>query len=225
MFETAKINQESFDLIKGWTRYNRPEVEPDHQVERYAWLKDSADLRRILSIGCGEAKVEEYFFIDLQGNVDHNYPIYGIDINPLFIKLASERWPCGVFSHNDISNNNILLTDDSFSTIILGDVIEHIHPAFFHKVLSEAIRVCAPGGHILITFPNGSYFGDNNSSSIYSSDHSFVVTEQVAMDLLMPPDKNWWVRDGKAKHNFSYNFDIKISKSKRFLFVDITPIK
>ena len=136
MFETAKINQESFDLIKGWTRYNRPEVEPDHQVERYAWLKDSADLRRILSIGCGEAKVEEYFFIDLQGNVDHNYPIYGIDINPLFIKLASERWPCGVFSHNDISNNNILLTDDSFSTIILGDVIEHIHPAFFHKVLS-----------------------------------------------------------------------------------------
>ena len=225
MFEEATINKESFDLIKEWTKNNRPEVEPDHQVERYAWLRDNVRSEQTLSIGCGEAKVEEYLFIDNQGKVDYNRIIFGIDINESFIESAKERWPCGIFVRRDITYMDITYCDDGFSTIILGDVVEHIPPVYFHKVLSEAIRVCEPGGHILITFPNGSYFGDNNSSSIYSSDHSFVVTEQVAIDLLIPPDKNWWIEDGKATHNFAYNLDIKISKSKRFLFVDITPIK
>jgi 2-polyprenyl-3-methyl-5-hydroxy-6-metoxy-1,4-benzoquinol methylase len=211
---------DNVELIREWTRQNRGAAEPLHQCERYAWLKENAS-GSVLSIGCGEAKVEEYLYIKDDLTCDHTVPVCGADFNNSFLESARKRWPNGTFVNYDICNSVLAFKDNTFDTVILGDVIEHVPPYYLHKLLSDSLRVCRPQGKILITTPNGSYFGDNNSSSIYSNDHVIVMTTEVLFNILLPTEesKRWWIIDGKAEHNFNYTLSTKNSLSQRFIFV------
>jgi len=217
------INQKDFSLIKEWTEKNRPQAEPDHQVERYAWLKKNA-FGRLLSIGCGEAKVEEYLYIQDNGECDYSQPVCGADLNLDYLDSARTRWPNGQFVKYDICNDYLNFPNEEFDTVVLGDVIEHIPPYYIHKLISESIRVSKKNFNILITTPNGDYFGDNNASSIYSSDHVVVMSQTVLRNILTPPPDalKWWVRDGRASHRFNYACNMIMSASQRFLFTQLT---
>lgn len=214
----------SFELIKEWTKKHRPQVEPDHQVERYAWFRDTVK-GQILSIGCGEAKVEEYIYIRDNGECDYAVPVCGADFNQEFLHSARRRWPNGTFVHYNICDTGTRLNfgDNSFDTVVLGDVIEHVPPYYLHRLISDSLRVCKPGGQVLISTPNGSFFGDNNSCSIYSSDHVIVMTPEVFKNIIDPPadSKEWWIRDGRARHQFKYTYEMKISNFPRFIFCSL----
>lgn len=217
----------NIELIREWTRINRGQAEPLHQCERYAWLKEKTK-GAVLSIGCGEAKVEEYLYINENLVCDHSVPVCGADFNRDFLKSAQNRWPNGGFVHYDICSDNALaFKDNMFDTVILGDVIEHVPPYYLHKLISDSLRVCKSNGKVLITTPNGSYFGDNNSSSIYSNDHVIVMTTEVLFNILMPTEesKRWWIVDGKATHNFKYKVSAENPISQRFIFIEMVNTK
>jgi len=220
---TVIVSEQSFDLIKQWIIKNRGGyLDPDYQIERYAWLRDNVK-GRMLSIGCGEAKIEEYIFIKDDGKVERMQPVYGADINPMFIDSASERWPQGRFVHVDICKDLLPFDNNAFDTVVMGDVIEHIRPIHFHRVLSEALRVCKPTGHVLITTPNGSYLDYSNASAVYSADHCCIFTEEIINSLLIPnrEAQKWWIVVAGAKHNFDYNYEVMMPASEKFIFVDI----
>ena len=218
------IDTGSIKLIGDWTEKHRPVREPLHQCERYAFFRDQA-VGNILSIGCGEAKVEEYICVRDNGECDHNVPICGADLDPAFVQSAIDRWPNGRFVVYDIcGKKRIRFLNDEFDTVIIGDVMEHVSPYYHHTLLSEAIRVSKPGGRVLITVPNGSYFGDNNASSIYAKEHCMVMTWNVIKNILDPgPEaREWWLLSKTAWHNFKYEYTMEMAQSKRFIFINIT---
>src|SRR4030043_839858 len=83
-------------------------AEQDHQTERYAWLKThTAPKARVLSIGCGEAKVEEYIFTNDIYQPIKNKEFWGIDMDMELINKAKERWPNGKFHQIDLASKFI----------------------------------------------------------------------------------------------------------------------
>lgn len=223
----VKASKKSMELIHAWMQKNRKVVDPVHQIERYAWFRDNMNLDPnypTLSIGCGESKVEEYIYAteDLSAPYDI-LPLCGLDINADFVESSSKRWPNGQFRVHDLMNDDFPVSDGIFEHVIAGDVIEHFPPFYLHHVLSESLRVLSPSGKLLITTPNGSCIDRGNTESVFSSDHCVIFTQEVLDNILNPCDesKQWWMTTGRACHGFNYSYNISVSESGRFFFIEV----
>jgi 2-polyprenyl-3-methyl-5-hydroxy-6-metoxy-1,4-benzoquinol methylase len=219
----VRNKSKSFELISEWTAKHRPEREPPHQVERYAFFRDNVK-GKVLSIGCGEAKVEEYIYIKDNGECDYSACVCGADLDINYLRSAEHRWPNGKFVQHDICKmESLWFLDNEFDTVIIGDVMEHVSPFYHHNLLSNALRVCKPGGQVLITVPNGSCFEDNNTCSIYAKEHCMVMTREVIQDILNPTPaaREWWKTVARATHGFKYSYTMEVSQSKRFIFIQM----
>src|SRR5712691_1081865 len=111
-----------------------------------AFIRQYVELRakRILDVGCGLGMYVSQFrqFSD---------DVYGVDIDPDKIARASDWLP-----NLRVSPAEELPFDaDSFDIILLNEVIEHVDDD--RRAISEAFRVLAPGGHIVVYAPNRLY--------------------------------------------------------------------
>jgi SAM-dependent methyltransferase len=101
-------------------------VEPDGQ-------------KRVLDIGCGA------------GNMFHHLARYGsvvgVDNNPKPLEVARERG----YDVRDGLAEELPFEADAFELVSLLDTVEHCEDDM--AVLRECYRVCAPGGHLVITVP------------------------------------------------------------------------
>ena len=95
--------------------------------------------KRVLDIGCGA------------GNMFHHLARYGsvvgVDNNPKPLVVARER---GYDVREGVAEN-LPVEDESFELVSLLDTVEHCDDDM--AVLRECYRVCAPGGHLVITVP------------------------------------------------------------------------
>jgi SAM-dependent methyltransferase len=95
--------------------------------------------KRVLDIGCGA------------GNMVHHLsrygPVVGVDSNPRPLAVARERG----YDVREGRAEDLPFEDSSFDLVSLLDTVEHC--ADDRAVLSEAYRVCAPGGHLAVTVP------------------------------------------------------------------------
>jgi SAM-dependent methyltransferase len=102
------------------------EVEPDGR-------------NRVLDIGCGA------------GNMFHHLARYGsvvgVDNNPKPLVVARERG----YDVREAPAEDLPFDDDYFELIALLDTVEHCNDDM--PVFQECYRVCAPGGHLVITVP------------------------------------------------------------------------
>ena len=96
---------------------------------------------RVLDIGCGVGQVVAA--LDVEG-----CEAYGVDVSHPNIVIASK-----VSSRCTLYDGGRLPFDDNYFTQVGAlNVLEHVQdPEFF---ISEAVRVCAPGGRIIISSPN-----------------------------------------------------------------------
>lgn len=101
-------------------------VEPDGQ-------------KRVLDIGCGA------------GNMFHHLARYGsvvgVDNNPRPLAVARERG----YDVREGTAEEMPFEDASFDLVSLLDTVEHCEDDM--AVLRECQRVCAPGGHLVVTVP------------------------------------------------------------------------
>lgn len=110
------------------------------QQKRIKWLKEHCgDNHSVLDIGCNWG----YILNIISGST-------GIDINPENIKKAKEAFPDKDFIIGDVSSGLGIKTK-SYDTVILADILEHIHWEKIKFVLEEASRVARQ--KILITLP------------------------------------------------------------------------
>ena len=116
------------------------------QDRRLAFIRQYVELRakRILDIGCGLGMYVSQFrqFSD---------DVYGVDIDPDKIARAGEWLP----NLRVAPAEELPFADDSFDVILLNEVIEHVDDD--RRAISEAHRVVAPGGHIVVYAPNRLY--------------------------------------------------------------------
>jgi len=132
-----------------WDCFRNPEplpedyVPPPHpdgiyddplQKERLDWLKKNIE-GRILEVGCATGYVLQY----VGGHV-------GVDINPERLEVARQR---GLEVYL-MDATDLKFPDNSFDTVLLPEVLEHLEPEQAVKSLREALRV---GRKVLITLP------------------------------------------------------------------------
>jgi SAM-dependent methyltransferase len=104
--------------------------------------------KRVLDIGCGA------------GNMFHHLarygPVVGVDNNPRPLLVARERG----YDVREGLAENLPFDDESFDLVALFDTVEHIDDEL--GVLRECYRVCAPGGHLVVTVPAFMWLWSNN---------------------------------------------------------------
>jgi SAM-dependent methyltransferase len=95
--------------------------------------------QRVLDVGCGA------------GNMFHHLARYGsvvgVDNNPRPLAVARERG----YDVREGLAEDLPFDDGSFDLVSLLDTVEHCEDDM--AVLRECYRVCAPGGHVVITVP------------------------------------------------------------------------
>jgi SAM-dependent methyltransferase len=95
--------------------------------------------QRVLDIGCGA------------GNMFHHLarygPVVGVDNNPKPLAVAQERG----YDIREGTAEQLPFEDESFDLLSLLDTMEHCDDDM--AVLRECYRVCAPGGHLVVTLP------------------------------------------------------------------------
>jgi len=97
--------------------------------------------RNILDIGCGTGIILK--LLSGFGTA------YGMELSPEAIQFLGRR-DLKLVVRSD-ANAPIAFRNNSFSAITCLDVLEHVDNDFF--LIKELVRVCKPGGHIIITVP------------------------------------------------------------------------
>ena len=101
--------------------------------------------KSILDFGCGGGEITNYYF-------KKGYHIIGIDINEEKINLAKKSFNlCNFVSYNGF---NLPFKKNTFDTIILNDVLEHIDYRTVIKIFNEIKRVLKKKGIIYISVAN-----------------------------------------------------------------------
>ncbi|MFC2036515.1 class I SAM-dependent methyltransferase [Chloroflexota bacterium] len=107
-----------------------------HMLDR---LVEPDGNKQVLDIGCGA------------GNMFHHLARYGsvvgVDNNPKPLAIARERG----YDVREGLAEDLPLDDRAFDLVALLDTVEHCEDEM--AVLRECYRVCAPGGHLVVTVP------------------------------------------------------------------------
>jgi SAM-dependent methyltransferase len=123
--------------------------------------------KRVLDIGCGA------------GNMFHHLVRYGsvvgVDNNPKPLVVARERG----YDVREGLAENLPFDEGSFEVVALLDTVEHCDDEM--AVLREGYRVCAPGGHLVVTVPAFMWLWTHND---VLNDHKRRYTAEELGDKL-----------------------------------------
>ena len=134
-----------------------------HQVARFQWLKDQC-VGTVLEVGCSWGFVLAY----VGGQC-------GIDQNPESIEIAKRLARGREFHVADARNLPFL--SGQFDTVMLADVLEHLHIRDASIAIREALRVARK--RVLVTMP----MGDDNTEDATNMKHQWLCDRQVMEGL------------------------------------------
>jgi 2-polyprenyl-3-methyl-5-hydroxy-6-metoxy-1,4-benzoquinol methylase len=128
-------------------------ISPADYVHRWSSLRGqtrtdlldriSPDAKSILEFGCGEAPLGAAL------KVRQKCRVVGIEIDPRAAAVAKKRIDdvyCGD------AREIVSIIHEKFDWIIGGDIVEHLDEPW--SFLADLRKVCAPGGHLLLSIPN-----------------------------------------------------------------------
>lgn len=196
-------------------RVGKLDLWPDWQLERAIWVRDEVSFDSILAVGCRGAELEELIYAPR-----HDVHFHAIDRDWDALHRGRDLFPNAVFHYFDITEEIPWpFSDKSFPIVTLCEILEHLHPIYFHRVLAQAMRIASR--KVLITVPNGAceYY-----ALICSADHKCIYTEELLVKLLNLPESQriWFETTGRAgRLPEKFRYEIMKPESQRFLFVKI----
>jgi SAM-dependent methyltransferase len=135
------------------------QIDPDlwnEHFSRYAFAKRLARHKRVLDIGCGEGYGS---CVLAQAAVS----VTAVDISREAIEAARAKYVAPNLAYEQSSGTCIELPPSSFDLIVCFEVIEHLED--WPALLSEAKRLLAPGGQLVISTPNRLYYAESRKLS------------------------------------------------------------
>ncbi len=101
---------------------------------------------RVLDLGCAQGNVALLL-------AEAGRETWAVDLRSEFLEYAGRKYERGKFRRCAANAEALPLASDAFEMVVWGEMIEHV--AYPEKVLSEIRRVLRPGGHLVLSTPNG----------------------------------------------------------------------
>lgn len=122
------------------------------RLELYAEVAQlvPAKAHRVLDLGCGGGHFLRYLADQRRNNME-SCVLVGVDYAQSAIDLASRLVPEATFLRALASDTRF--PDNTFDAVVCMEVLEHLKKP--RLALLEAWRVLAPGGHLIVTIPDG----------------------------------------------------------------------
>lgn len=167
--------------------------------------KLATQAKNILDLGCGEGTRLNF----LVSEVSDQKETLGVDISKTGIKLAQKSFPQMYFLIANLEK--LPIKNESFDLVYSAFVLEHLD--YPEKVLDEAIRVTAFGGHLVLIAPN--FGAPNRVSPPFQGSRFNKFINGVLNDLLRVFFKrnklNWQqVKPIVAKNKYDIDWDTTV---------------
>ncbi len=120
---------------------------------------------RVLDVGFGYG-----FVLGALARRDSLQELCGVDVCELAVELQQERTPAVVLRVADSAQ--IPWPDESFQTIIVTEVVEHLSPAHGQRTYKEISRVSVPSASLILT----TRINENLGRSLMRCPHCGAVT-------------------------------------------------
>ncbi|MEZ5301820.1 MAG: class I SAM-dependent methyltransferase [Verrucomicrobiales bacterium] len=131
-----------------------------------------------LELACGSANDARFFArYGLADRLDFT----GIDIAEKNIANARARCPEARFVRGDVAA--MPFADAAFRFVIAFDLFEHLAPDVLERALAEAVRVCAPGGDLYLSFFNADWIGAHDIRPVGNYHSNALSLDRLADSL------------------------------------------
>jgi len=210
------------EMHRNWIRVYRNPLNAafyENAFDRICSLLNSPQEASILDVGCGTCAQSMRL-------ARRGFQVLAIDFSPVALKKAeTEIRSAGLQDRITLRREDILsltLGDDSFEYLLCWGVLMHI--ADLERAISELVRVCKPGGRIIISEGNMSSLQSRllrvlkkafrlGKSRLVRSREGYEFWESTASGILLTrqADIRWLVRRFKEKgcsleHHFAGQF-------------------
>lgn len=153
------------------------QVDPDlwnEHFARYAFASRISRRRRVLDIGCGTG----YGSAELARAA---ISVTAADLSADAVSYGRTHYPGVQFLQ--ASAANLPLRDGSFDLVVAFEVIEHL--ADWNLLLHEMRRLLAPGGQVILSTPNKSYYAESRKLTGPNPFHTHEFTFAEFRDALL----------------------------------------
>ena len=173
----------------------------------------------VLEVGCSQANAGLLL-------AEAGLTVLAIDLLPDALTYARAKHEQGAFHVAAASAEALPVRGGQFDCVLLGELLEHCaEPA---AIVAEAARVLRPGGHLLVTTPNGEYGSSDlppyrpglpderlraRQFGAEGADHLFAFTRQSLRQLLSGAD----LRPVGCAYLGSALFSNRLGRFKRLL--------
>jgi 2-polyprenyl-6-hydroxyphenyl methylase/3-demethylubiquinone-9 3-methyltransferase len=110
------------------------------------YIRQNGERGRVLDLGCAQGNVALLL-------AEAGREAWAVDLRPEFLEYAGRKYERGNFVRCAANAESLPLASGAFELAVWGEMIEHV--AYPEKVLREIRRVLRPGGHLLLSTPNG----------------------------------------------------------------------
>ncbi len=128
----------------------------NEHFSRYTFAARLARRKRVLDVGCGAGYGTNELALTAREAT-------GIDVSSDAIEYAREHYVRDNLRYELGSATELPFPDASFDLVVAFEVIEHLEE--WSKLLTEARRVLAPGGQLVVSTPNKLYYAESREQS------------------------------------------------------------
>jgi 2-polyprenyl-3-methyl-5-hydroxy-6-metoxy-1,4-benzoquinol methylase len=128
---------------------------------------------RVLDLGCAQGNVALLL-------AEAGLETWAVDLRSEFLEYAGRKYERGKFRRCAANAEALPFAAGAFELVVWGEMIEHV--AYPEKVLGEIRRVLRPGGHLVLSTPNGRRLRTGLPTFGQVADRGALVAKQFKPD-------------------------------------------
>ena len=163
------------ELAKGAARSaGSPGLRPGQAGQaNSAAIQQNGRSGRVLDLGCAQGNVALLL-------AEAGLETWAVDLRSEFLEYAGRKYERGKFRRCAANAETLPFAAGAFDLVVWGEMIEHV--AYPEKVLSEIRRVLQPGGHVVLSTPNGRRLHTGLPTFGQVADRGALVAKQFKPD-------------------------------------------